>query len=293
MPGFVGGVGLDDPDGPQGMREAAMKSYTQPLAAFTFGNDVVPDGGNDSIDLPFPLDGGEIQRDFGWPMRIWDFADDDVAVVQVLNIPNSVFVDESQSLTAIYPIKGELQGNLFSVKGDDGLRLTLTSEFALAGESANSGTFVGGADLPSNAQEVVNAARRIITGEVTDLLLLAKTEQTPDIVSNLSVQIQMQQPTTFASIVLMDVWNHVARRWQIVAGAIIEGDQDDQGDIELELEAPMQYGRARQFINSDGFLWARAYTWSPGAGPFGGVPEYDILIDRIIVDFETTGDDTP
>ena len=280
-----------------GLRDVAMKAYTQTEASGSnLENSDLPDANgslNLSEDQPANTGLDILGIPVGWPLRIWEFGMDDVAVVQVVNLDDAVYVDEAQSLAAIYPIKGELQGNIFSVKGDDGIRLRMTSEFATGGESSNGGTFVGSSDLPSNADEVIRNARRILTGEVTDLLMLARTEQIPDTVDQVVLELQMQQPTTFASVVLLDLWNQRSRRWQLVAGAIIEGDEDEQGDIELELEAPMGFGRARQYINRDGYLWARAYTWSPGAGPFGGVPEYDLLIDRINLNFQTSGDDTP
>ena len=291
IPAFIAG-----PEAGTGLRDLAMKAYTQtePSGINLQNADYNNNGSLDfSVDRPegsaLPITSIPV----GWPLRIWEFAMDDVAVVQVINLDDAVYVDEAQSLAAIYPIKGELQGNIFSVKGDDGIRLGLTSEFATGGEAANGGTFAGSSDLPANATEVIRNARRILTGEVTDLLMLARTEQVPDTVNQVVLELQMQQPTTFASVVFLDLWNLRSRRWQLVAGAIIEGDEDEQGDIELELEAPMGFGRARQYINTDGYLWARAYTWSPGAGPFGGVPEYDLLIDRINLNFQTSGDDTP
>ena len=77
----------------------------------------------------------DVVVNMGWRPRIWEFGRDDCAVVQVAtNLDGAVFGNDAQSLLAYYLIKGEGEGNFFSLKGDDGGRLDILSEFAPGGE---------------------------------------------------------------------------------------------------------------------------------------------------------------
>ena len=282
MPGYV-----------EGIRDLAMKAYTQP-DPLGVGLDNTDLNGDGSLDRSIDVDNDDLDVNgipYGWPLRLWEFGMDDVAVVQVLNIEDAVYVDESPGLEAIYPIKGQLSGNLFSVKGNEGIRIEMTSVFANGGAPASGGSIVGSPDLPSNFQEVVNNASRIVTGEVTDLLMLLQTELDPQAVIGANITVNMQQPSSLVTVGFLEVYNNVRRRWQIYDAAIIEGDPDDEGDIDLEFEVPLNFGRASQFINRDGYMWTRMYTWSPNAGLLGGDAEYKLFVDLIDVEFNAPGDD--
>ena len=80
---------------------------------------------------------------------------------------------------------------------------------------------------------------------------------------------------SLALVVFLDLWN--VQKPSLAAGdvgVITEGDEDEQGDIELELEAPMG-GRIRSSVHQHGWLeLGPSLHVVFGAGPFGGAPEY-------------------
>ena len=202
----------------------------------------------------------------GWRPRIWEFGRDDCAVVQVAtNLDGAVFGNDAQSLLAYYLIKGEGEGNFFSLKGDDGGRLDILSEFAPGGEGGNaggnlSGAF-GGAAAPSTFDRVVRDATRPVTGEVTDLLLLAECPVDPSIVTSITGEIQLLPPSTQFMLFGFELWDARVNRWRLVDIELLPEDAGDP-DITVEFEVFTGFGTAERYIDRDQRTWARVWTWT-------------------------------
>ena len=90
--------------------------------------------------------------------------------------------NEAQNLTALFPVKGEIAGNIYNVKGEDGSILIATSEYALGGEGADGLALPDVLDgsVPDGIEEILNKAIRPVSGEVTDVALLHQVESLPE-----------------------------------------------------------------------------------------------------------------
>lgn len=265
------------PATPSGMRDVALKPYTVEQPYDSNANPLGFACNQLSTDpnrrLVFPLDtcGCDVPDcnvvvSMGWRPRIWEFGRDDCAVVQVANNLNgAVFANDAQSLLAYYVIKGEDEGNFFSLKGDDGARLDLFSEFAFGSEGGTvggdlSGAF-GGAAAPSSFNKVVRAASRPVTGEVTDVLLLAECPVEPSIVTSITAEVQVLPPAAEFMLFGFQLWDARNNRWRLVDVELLPEEEGDP-DLTIELEAFTGFGTAESYIDRDQRTWARVWTWT-------------------------------
>ena len=301
------------PANPGGLRDIAMKPYPADGAPNTeavvtgnsgranfegdiSGNFGIDADGDGRLDGVYEAQPEGIEVTLGTYPRIWGFADDSSAVVQLLTLDGAVVNNEAQNLTALFPVKGEIAGNIYNVKGEDGSILIATSEYALGGEGADGLALPDVLDgsVPDGIEEILNKAIRPVSGEVTDVALLHQVESLPETIVGIEATLALRQPVSPIIVVGFALWDFQSRRWQTVDVEVItdEDEPNEQGNIELELEVTGGSGYARRYINSDGKNWARVWTWGFG-DVFGGAPEYSILWDLMNVQFLDSGNDQP
>ena len=217
-------------------------------------------------------------------------------MVQLLTLDGAVVNNQAQNLTALFPVKGDISGNIYNVKGEDGSILTATSEYALGGEGAEGYALPDLLDgsVPDGIQEILNKAIRPVSGEVTDVALLHQVESLPETIVGIEATLALRRPVSPIVVVGFVLWDFQSRRWQTVDVEVItdEDEPTEQGNIELELDVTGGNGYARRYIDADGRNWARIWTWGFG-DVFGGAPEYSILWDLMNVQFLDAGNDQP
>ena len=302
------------PATPGGLRDVAMKPYTvdQEYASnVTAGDDANPVGFQcNSIAtntlgqnrLANVLDNCSCENpecpeiiSIGWRPRIWEFGRDDTAVVQLVsnitdaNGDSAVFDNDAENLLGSFVIKGEGQGNFFSLKGDDGGRFRILSEFALGGSAGkgsstdfSQGSF-GTPALPSSFEKVVNEATRPVTGDVTDLLLLTRCPVDPGIVTSVTAEVQLLQPDSEFVLFGFQLWNTQTNRWALVDVATLPDEPGDP-DLVIEFETAAGLGGASRYVDSENRAWARIWTWSLGS--LFGSPEGSYGIDYDLTDVQ-------
>ena len=89
----------------------------------SFGIDADGDGRLDGVYEAQP-EGIEVT--LGTYPRIWGFADDSSAVVQLLTLDGAVVENDAENLTDMQ-VKGEIAGNEYNMKGEDRIYLIATS----------------------------------------------------------------------------------------------------------------------------------------------------------------------
>ncbi len=292
------------PATPGGLRDVAMKPYTvdqeydsavNPVGFQYNTVDTTPQQRLVNVVDNCPDDICDQVISIGWRPRIWEFGRDDTAVVQLVsNITDedgnsAVFGNDAENLLGSFVIKGEGQGNFFSLKGDDGGRFRILSEFALGGTAGRgtSGDFSQGSfgtpSFPSSFEQVVNAATRPVTGDVTDLLLLARCPVDPGIVTSVSAEVQLLQPDSEFVLFGFQLWNTETKRWALVDVATLPDEPGDP-DLVIEFETAAGLGGASRYVDRENRAWARVWTWSLGS--LFGSPEGSYGIDYDLTDVQ-------
>ena len=295
------------PATPGGLRDVAMKPYTVDQQYDSIANPVgfacnaIDDSPLGQDRLANVLDNCNCENpncpvvvSIGWRPRIWEFGRDDTAVVQLVsNITDedgnsAVFGNDAENLLGSFVIKGEGQGNFFSLKGDDGGRFRIISEFSLGGKAGkgtgdfSQGSF-GAPSFPASFDKVVNAATRPVTGDVTDLLLLARCPVDPGIVTGVSAEVQLLQPDSEFVLFGFQLWNTQTNRWALVDVATLPEDPGDP-DLVVEFETAAGLGGATRYVDNENRVWARIWTWSLSS--LFGSPEGSYGIDYDLTDIQ-------
>ena len=300
------------PASPGGLRETAMVPYPSggspnteavitgnsgraPFNGDISGNFGIDADGDGRLDGVYEAQPEGIEVTLGTYPRIWGFADDSSAVVQLLTLEGAVVENDAESLTGLQPIKGEIGGNYYSVKGADGTYLIATSEFAVGGEGLTDPELLApeAQDDPELAA-IWAQATRPVSGEVTDIGLAQQIEILPDTVQGITADLQLQPPVAPIVVVGFAMWDFQTGMWNTVDVAVINGDDQPNadGNIELELEAAGGPGFARRYIDNTGKNYSRIWTWGYG-DVFGDNPDYTILWDLMNIQFLNSGDDGP
>jgi len=228
---------------------------------------------------------------------IWRWARDDTAVVQVTSLPGGVFENEVPGLLGVYPIKGTPSGNVYSLKGDDGIYYGVFSEFAYGFE----GAAVPG-DLDNSpaltSSDLFERAIRPVSGSVTDIALLMQVDSNPNFVTGINADLRLQEPATLATVIGFELWDNRARRWRTTDVEVITPEDEPEADGEFLIELESFEGiYVRRFINSDGLCWARIWTLSYGDttnGDFNsGSTDYQLFWDLTNISFDIPGSNNP
>ena len=298
------------PANPVGLRDIALKPYPAEGAPNTeavifdnsprqnfagvsgiLGSDTDGDGRLDGVYEALP-EGIEVT--LGTYPRIWGFADDSSAVVQLLTLDGAVIDNEANNLISLYPIHGQFSGNIYSAKGQDGALLAATSEFALGSEG------LSGVPAPSVLQagpvandilNLLQEATRPVTGEVTDVALGHRVLTDPRLLSSIEATIALRPPVTPVVVIGMSLWDYRTQRWQVVDVDLITAEDDvdpETGNIVIEFELPVGFGFAQRYVSQQR-NWTR--IWTLGFGDIlGDLPEYTIFYDLCNIQFLTPGD---
>ena len=300
------------PASPGGLRETAMVPYPsggapnteavitgnsgrQPFNGDVSGNFGIDADGDGRLDGVYEAQAEGIEVTLGTYPRIWGFADDSSAVVQLLTLEGAVVDNDAESLTGLQPIKGEIGGNYYSVKGSDGTYLIATSEFAVGGEGLTDPDLLApDADDDPELVAIWEQATRPVSGEVTDIGLAQQIEILPDTVQGITAELQLQPPVAPIVVVGFAMWDFQSSMWSTVDVAVVNGDDQPNadGNIVLDLEAAGGPGFARRYIDNTGKNYSRIWTWGYG-DVFGDNPDYTILWDLMNIEFLNSGDEGP
>ena len=286
------------PATPVGMRDSALKPYTveTPYNSATnpvgFEYNTLDTTPNRRLVYPIdlcPPDVCETLITIGWRPRIWEFGRDDSAVVQVAtNLSGSIFEDDAPDLLGYYVIQGESNGNLFSLKGDDGGRLVISSEFALGSEGGSpggnlNGSF-GGESRPSSFNKVVERATRPVSGVVTDLLALAECPVDPSIITSITAEVQVLPPAAQFMLFGFSLWDNQSQRWRLVDIQLLPEEPGDP-DLTLNFEALAGFGLSDRYVDPQSRTWARVWTWTLDSLLGGTNEALDISYDLLNIEF--------
>ena len=129
----------------------------------------------------------------------------------------------------------------------------------------------------------MRAASRPVTGEVTDVLLLAECPVEPSIVTSITAEVQVLPPAAEFMLFGFQLWDARNNRWRLVDVELLPEEEGDP-DLTIELEAFTGFGTAESYIDRDQRTWARVWTWTLDS-LFGSI-DGDLKVSYDLIDIQ-------